>query len=108
MDLSVRVVQAVGILDGKHTTQLRAEIDEVLSAGAKHILLDLKEVTFMDSSGLGGLVAALKDVRSAGGKLYICSINEQIRILFELTSMDQVFSIFANQDEFNKAVLPTQ
>jgi anti-anti-sigma factor len=107
MDSSVRVVQAVGILDGKHTTQLRAEIDGVLNAGVKHILLDLKEVTFMDSSGLGGLVVALKDVRSAGGKLYVCSINEQIRILFELTSMDQVFSIFANQDEFNRATLPT-
>jgi len=57
----------------------------------------------MDSSGLGALVLALKAVRMAGGRLFVCSINEQIRILFELTSMDRVFEIFETPEEFLKS-----
>jgi anti-anti-sigma factor len=59
----------------------------------------------MDSSGLGALVLSLKTVRSAGGKLFICSINEQIKMLFELTDMDRVFEIFNNREELEQKIL---
>jgi anti-anti-sigma factor len=59
----------------------------------------------MDSSGLGALVLALKGVRAAGSKLFVCSINEQIKILFELTSMDRVFEIFENQEKFLEVII---
>lgn len=101
----VKVVQPSGILDSTKAAQFRQEIGDIVESGANIVLLDFQNVTFMDSSGLGALVLAFKTVRAAGAKLFICSINEQIRILFELTSMDRVFEIFANQDEFNKAVL---
>ncbi len=101
----VKVIQPSGLLDGTKATQVRKEIDEIVSSGASVVLIDLQEVTFIDSSGLGALVSALKSVRAAGGKLFICSINAQVRMLFELTSMDRVFQIFANRDEFNKAVI---
>ena len=101
----VKVVQPSGILDSTKATQFRKEISDIVDEGATIVLLDFQNVTFMDSSGLGALVLAFKEVRGAGAKLCICSINEQIRILFELTSMDRVFEIFQNQDEFNNAVL---
>lgn len=101
----VKVIQPSGLLDGTKATLVRKEIDEIVSSGASVVLIDLQEVTFIDSSGLGALVSALKAVRAAGGKLFICSINAQVRMLFELTSMDRVFQIFANRDEFNKAVI---
>jgi anti-anti-sigma factor len=63
------------------------------------ILINLQEVTFMDSSGLAALVISLKTVRSAGGRFCICSINDQVRLLFELTSMTQVFEIFGSQED---------
>ena len=59
----------------------------------------------MDSSGLGALVLALKTVRGAGLKMFVCSINEQIKMLFELTSMDRVFEVFENREEFEQKVL---
>ena len=59
----------------------------------------------MDSSGLGALVLILKNVRSAGATLFLCSINEQIKMLFELTSMDRVFEIFSNREEFEEKIL---
>jgi anti-anti-sigma factor len=100
--LSTEVIQFNGILDSTRTQELRDRIHQGIDQGAKTILVDLKEVSFMDSSGLGALVTALKAVRAAGGKLCVCSVNEQVRILFELTSMDRVFEIFRDQNDFYK------
>lgn len=104
MNPVVKIVQPSGILDGMKATQFRQEISDIVENGGSMVLIDFKDVTFMDSSGLGALVLALKTVRAAGGKLFICSINEQVRMLFELTSMDRVFEIFPNREEFNSAI----
>lgn len=97
---NIEIIQPNGILDSTRTQELRDQINQGLEQGAQTILLDLEDVTFMDSSGLGALVTALKAVRAAGGKLCICSVNEQVKILFELTSMDQVFDIFRDRSDF--------
>ena len=103
MNTIVKYIEPTGILDGTKATSFRQEISEQVEAGADIILIDFKDVTFMDSSGLGALVLALKTVRASGSQLVVCGINEQIRILFELTSMDRVFDIFPNREEFEKA-----
>ncbi|MBW4467461.1 MAG: STAS domain-containing protein [Pegethrix bostrychoides GSE-TBD4-15B] len=108
--LTTEIIQFSGILDGTRTQELRDRINQGIDQGAKTILVDLKEVSFMDSSGLGALVTALKAVRAAGGKLCICSVNEQVKILFELTSMDRVFEIFRDQNDFQqlKGIVPSR
>lgn len=103
MSSDVKVVQPSGILDGIKGNQLRREINDVVENGAQAVLIDLSDITFMDSSGLSALVSALKTVRTAGGKLSLCGINDQVRMVFELTRMDRVFEIFPNRDEFNQA-----
>ena len=103
----VKVVQPTGILDGTKGSQFRQEISQLIEKGATIVLVDFQNVTFMDSSGLGALVLSLKTVRAAGAKLFICSINDQIRMLFELTSMDRVFQIFPNRAEFTNAIAST-
>jgi anti-anti-sigma factor len=100
----VKVIQPSGILDSTKSQQFRQDINDLLASGAEIVLIDFKDVTFMDSSGLGALVLGLKTVRAAGSKLYLCSINEQIKMLFELTSMDRVFEVFTNQEEFTKSI----
>ena len=104
MRLAVQVIEPEGILDGTKTDKFRQEINESVKTGANIILVDFTNVTFMDSSGLGALVLSLKTIRSADAKLFICSINEQIKMLFELTSMDRVFEIFASREEFEEKV----
>jgi len=99
-----KVIQPAGMLDSAKGSEFRQEIGEMVENGVNIVLIDFQDVTFMDSSGLGALVLALKTVRAAGGKLFICSINEQIRMLFELTSMDRVFQIFPNRDEFANTI----
>jgi anti-anti-sigma factor len=105
MNTAVKIVQPSGILDGSKASQFRQEISELVQKDAKLIIIDFKNVSFMDSSGLGALVLSLKTVRAAGAQLYLCSINEQIKMLFELTSMDRVFEIFINREDLEKKVL---
>ena len=100
----IKVIQPAGILDGTKGSQFRQEIIELVENGAEIVLVDFQNVTFMDSSGLGALVLALKTVRAAGSKLCVCSINDSIRMLFELTSMDRVFEIFANREDFKHSL----
>lgn len=103
----VKVVQPSGILDGTKAGHFRQEISNLVESNVDIVLVDFQDVTFMDSSGLGALVLALKTVRAAGGKLFICSVNEQIKMLFELTSMDRVFEIFSSREDFENAVVST-
>ena len=104
MSFVVQIIEPNGILDGTKTDEFRQEINESIQTGANVILVDFTNVTFMDSSGLGALVLSLKTIRNADAKLFICSINEQIKMLFELTSMDRVFKIFVNREEFEQKV----
>ena len=62
MSSDVQVLQPQGILDGTKASEFRKEISNLVDKGAKTILIDFKDVSFMDSSGLGALVLALKTV----------------------------------------------
>lgn len=105
MDQQVKVVKLNGIINTSNSQELRQNITHLQESGAKIVLVDCQDVTFMDSSALGALVLAFKTLRAADTKLVFCSINEQVRILFELTGMDKVFEIFPSQDDFHQVVL---
>jgi anti-anti-sigma factor len=95
-----KIVQLSGILDNDQGSKFREEVSQLIDKGAKIILVDFQDVNFMDSSGLGALVLTLKTVRAADAKIFICAIGEQVKMLFELTSMDKIFKIFPNRNEF--------
>jgi anti-sigma B factor antagonist len=101
---NLRVIQTAGILDGLSGGNLRHRVDDTLKAGSKLILVDCTAVEFMDSSGLGALVMALKQTKSVGGRLALCGINDQIKMLLELTDMDSAFEIFANREAFEQVI----
>jgi len=100
MNPEVRVMQPSGRLDVTSVAQFRREVTEIATSKPKFILIDLKDISFMDSSGLGALVAALKTIRTAGGDLAICSLSEQVKMLFDLTSMGSIFKIYNSPGEF--------
>ena len=108
MSTVVKVIRPVGILDGTKADVFRKDINACVENNAYIILVDFQDVTFMDSSGLGALVLCLKTVRAAGAKLLLCSINEHIQMLFELTSMDRVFDIFPNREQFEQKLKNNQ
>jgi anti-anti-sigma factor len=102
MNSVVQIIEPEGILDGTKTADFQQQIEQSVESGVHTILVDFSNVTFMDSSGLGALVKALKTLNAANVKFFLCSINEQIRMLFELTSMDNYFSILNNRAEFTQ------
>lgn len=95
MNIITQVVKFPHVLDSATATQFHREIERLIESGVNTVLIDLKEVGHITSSGLLALVLAFKTVRKAGRKLFICSMNEQARILFELTGLDQVFETFS-------------
>ncbi|MEB3339034.1 MAG: STAS domain-containing protein [Leptolyngbyaceae bacterium] len=105
MSQKVSIFYPSGNLDGMRSNQLRQEVIEVVEAGAKAILIDCQDVVFMDSSGLGNLVSLLKTVRSKNSELWFCSLIPQVKMIFELTRLDRVFKIYANQEEFEQTAL---
>ncbi len=105
MSSNVQVIEPTGILDSTKAEEFRESVEILLQEGAEVILVDLTDITFIDSSGLGTLVVLLKKARSLNRSFCICSFNDQVRMLFELTSMDRVFEIYENRQAFEDAKL---
>ena len=90
------VLRAKGRLDMRAAAQLRGLISETVGGGRRRLVVDLGETAFMDSSGLGALIAGLKTARQAGGDLRIAAPGEQVRMVLELTQMHTVLRPYAS------------
>jgi len=101
--ISIGVIKPSGVFDGVNSMPFRQEVETLIRKGVLSILVNLEQTHFLDSSGLGALVAALKTVRSAGGDLYLCCLNKQVQMIFELTSMDQAFKIYEDPVSFERS-----
>jgi anti-sigma B factor antagonist len=89
-DRGIGVVTPKGRLNMVSAKQLRSAVTELVDAGTTRVVVDLAETTFLDSSGLGALVAGLKSARQAGGDLRIARPTQQVVTVLGLTNMDKV------------------
>jgi anti-sigma B factor antagonist len=87
------VVDVTGDLDMASAPALRQLVLQLLSTGARLIAIDLTSADFMDSTGLGLLVAALKRVRTHDGELVVICPEPRLRRIFELTELVAVFGL---------------
>ena len=83
---------------GAATKAFRALIHETLEAGKKNILLNMKEVYYIDSSGLGELVAAFTTVSREGGKLKLMKLTQRVQDVVQLTKVYRIFEVFTDED----------
>ncbi len=86
-------------LDAHNSGELKAEMQKLFEEGHKNILVDLKDVRFIDSSGLGALVSGFKNAISHQGNLKLSSLQPQVKSMFELTRLHRVFEIYASSSE---------
>lgn len=77
---------------------------EVKSSMGSALLVNMEAVEFMDSAGLMALIKAFRLAESLGRKFGICSLAPSVRMMFELTQLDQAFEIFENPDGFEAAI----
>lgn len=79
-------------IDASVATEFKSNIIELINEGNKRIVINLSEVDFIDSSGLGVLVLALRKL-GPDGKIRLCKVNDSVRSIFELTRLNEVFGI---------------
>ncbi|MDM8557008.1 STAS domain-containing protein [Desulfococcaceae bacterium HSG7] len=100
MEISVKEMGDVGVikLEGRLDAHSAKKVKDTITGQVKakliNLVVDMGAIKFMDSSGLGTLVASLNSVRRAKGQLKIASIHNQVRAIFELTRLHLVFEIF--------------
>jgi anti-sigma B factor antagonist len=81
-------------LDAAAAPDFKRAVKALIDAGDSRMVLDLSEVGFIDSSGLGVIVSILKAV-GEDGALVLCGMNQRVLTLFRLTRFDRIFSMFA-------------
>jgi anti-sigma B factor antagonist len=88
----VTVIRLAGnLLGGPDATVLKTRLQELLAAGTRRIVVDLRDVEFMNSSGLAMLINGLTTLKSAGGDLKIAGASEKIATLIKVTKLATVF-----------------
>lgn len=100
MTANTRVVGGVTIVDvsgrivlGEGSPGVRDLVRELISEGIRKILLNLRNVDYIDSSGLGELVCAFTSMRSQGGELKLLNVTRRVRSLLQITKLISVFEI---------------
>jgi anti-sigma B factor antagonist len=89
-DSRTAVLRPTGRLNMVAAPALKDLMTENVSAGRDRLVIDLSEVVFIDSSGLGALIAGLKATRQSGGDLRIAHAPEQVMTVLRLTNLDRV------------------
>ena len=102
-----RVVRPEGDLDVYTVGSLRDAIGTIIESDDPHIVVDLDNVPFMDSSGLGALMGGVRRVREAGGDLAIACTREQHLKLFTITGFGEGVSIAPTVEEAAKGFRPS-
>jgi anti-sigma B factor antagonist len=98
-DAGTALVNIEGRVDAAAAPGFKQQLTEAIAQGNVRLALHLAHVSFMDSTGLGALVSALKAARKSNGDITIVAPSDQVRKLLRLTAMDRVFKIFQSHDE---------
>lgn len=104
MKIATREVNGVTILDlsgritlGEGSVQLRETVRSIVAKGARKLILNLADVNYMDSSGLGEIVTAYTTVKNQGGELKLINLTKRIQDLMQITKLVTIFDIKDNE-----------
>ena len=96
---AVIVLTPVGRLDITTAWEFRLKLQECISKLSHHLVINLGQVNFIDSSGLTSLVAGMRDADKVKGSFRLCNVHPEAKLVFEVTMMDSVFQIFETESE---------
>ncbi|MBZ4201644.1 MAG: STAS domain-containing protein [Methylovulum sp.] len=86
-------------IDAHNSGDLKEALLHKIEQGNTHLIVQLAQVRFIDSSGLGALLAAYKKINAGHGRLMLVHVQAQVLAMFELTRLTQVFDIYAELDD---------
>jgi anti-sigma B factor antagonist len=96
---NVQVLTLKGSFDTYHAPTVRLWLDRATASDPAKVVVNLEDVSFLDSTGLSTLVQGMKRSRKLNGDIRLCGLRPPIRMVFELTRLDRVFEIFGSEEE---------
>ncbi len=102
------IVHVDGRLDAETCTALKQAFHDFAGSGVQYVTVEMKGVTFIDSSGLSALISGLKTLRQAGGGLNLAAVGPQARTALRLTLLDTVLPIFDTTADASAALTPKE
>lgn len=96
---NIPVLRLTGRFDAHEIKPVVEWLQAQVDALHPNLVVDLAGVNFIDSTALSALVRGLKHCRERGGDLHLCSLQQPVRVIFELTRLDKAFDIFASEQE---------
>lgn len=93
------IISLEGELDVENSSSIKDNIRNRISSEYPNLVIDLTKVNYVDSSGLGTLIALQKDARFNGGALSIVGASDQIRRVMNITNIDKLFELYDTLEE---------
>lgn len=85
--------------------KVKSELNKCIDNGCNHLILDLSNILFIDSSGFGALVTVYNHAKNMNSKVFLTNISDETMELIQLTKLDQVFDIFATVSAAEKEII---
>ena len=103
MEITVRresrlvIVDLIGEIDVNAVARIRDTLGDLAKAASPQIVINLAGATYIDSSGLGILMAARREALKGGGRLALCGMSKDVRMVLELTRLNKFFEIYDDE-----------
>ena len=94
----ISIFRINGDIDLESSPEVKKFFDQIAAEKKDKVVINLKEVNYVDSSGLATLVEILKNLRTYEGKLKLTNLSEKVKGLFEITKLDKLFDISAEEE----------
>ncbi len=98
VEQNIDIVEISGRLLMVDVEEARNSLKAIIQEGSGTLVLDLSQLSFIDSSGCGVLISALKSIRVREGRIALCALTRNVRALLELTRVIELFSVFASTE----------
>jgi len=96
---SIQIAEVSGRIDPANTAYFENEINKIINGSGPKLLLNMKEVVYISSSGLRVFLTLLKKMRAANGELKICCMSPNIQKIFQISGFVQLFDIHGTEEE---------
>ncbi|MCE9624683.1 MAG: STAS domain-containing protein [Deltaproteobacteria bacterium] len=93
------ILEIEGEVDAEHSAQLKKAIVKARDEFAKHFILDLSRVSFIDSTGLGVLISLMRHLNENSGRLKLAGLQDEVRSIFEITRLYKVFDLVPSAED---------
>lgn len=91
------IAKTEGRVDGSNAREFQSELESVISADDRAVVLDLADLTYISSAGLRVILLVTKSLRDRNARFAVCNLSESIREVFSISGFDQIIPVHADQ-----------